>query len=115
MGALPQLSVADRVNLLGDTWAMVQANRSPLGMYTGLVAKLPPSADLSQWDQVMTVFSYIDRLLIGQPGRDKFQQYARAVFRPLFYQIGWDEKNGEPANTPTLRDHMIASLGQLNE
>jgi aminopeptidase N len=115
LASLPQLSVADRVNLLSDTWALVQANRSPLAMYTGLVAKLPRSADLPQWDQVMTAFIYTDQLLVGQPGRDKFQQYARRVLRPLFDDIGWDAKDGEPPNAATFRAHLIASLGQLND
>src|SRR5207248_2247302 len=101
--ALSQLNVADRVNLLSDTWALVQSNRSPFALYTGLVAKLPRSTDLPQWDQVINVFTYINRLLVDQPGRDKFQQYARSVLRPVFDQVGWDAAPDEPPNTATLR------------
>src|SRR4029434_2055028 len=31
--ALPELGVADRVNLLSDAWALVQANRAPVSQY----------------------------------------------------------------------------------
>jgi aminopeptidase N len=115
VGALSQLSLGDRVNLLSDAWALVQSNRSPFAIYTGLVAKLPDSADLPQWDQVSTVVSYIDRLLIDQPGRHKFQQYARSVLRPVFDQIGWDSKPDEPPNIATLRGRLIELLGQTND
>src|SRR5207248_7959914 len=96
LASLAQLSLADRVNLLGDTWALVQANRAPLAMYITLVSKLPRSTDLAQWDQVILALDYVNRLLVGQAGRDKFQQYARSVLRPVFDQVGSEAKGGEP-------------------
>src|ERR1700730_1968196 len=37
LGALPNLDVPDRVNLLSDAWAFAQANRAPLSTYLELV------------------------------------------------------------------------------
>ena len=114
-GAIDKLTLADRVNLLSDTWALVQANRAPFSMYTALVKKLPRSPDMAQWDEVINVFDYIDCLLVGQPGRDKFKEYGRAVLRPVFDQLGWDPKSGEPVNTATLRGSLIGLLGKLDD
>jgi aminopeptidase N len=114
-GSLGQLSLADRVNLLSDTWALVQANRAPFGLYTGLVGKLPGSLDFPQWDQVLFVFDYLDRLLNGQPGREQFQQYARSVLRPIFDQVGWDAKPDEASNIATLRGNLIGLLGKIGD
>ena len=45
LGALKNLGVEDRVNLLSDAWGLVQANRAPIGLYFELVEKLPASTE----------------------------------------------------------------------
>jgi len=115
IGVVAELSLADRVNLLTDTWALVQANRAPLSMYTGLVHRLPPSPDLPQWAQVINALNYLNGLLIGEPGRDSFQQYARSVLRPVFDKVGWQPRSDEAPNIATLRGILISSLGALGD
>src|SRR2546423_3349420 len=53
LDALPKLSVADRVNLLGDAWAFVQANRAPLSTYFDLIEKLPAGIELAEREQII--------------------------------------------------------------
>ena len=45
LGALKNLGVEDRVNLLSDAWGLVQANRAPIALYFELVEKLPASTE----------------------------------------------------------------------
>jgi aminopeptidase N len=115
IGSLGRLDVQDRVNLLGDTWALVQANRAPFLFYLGLVEKLSPSTQLAEREQIITAFDFINRLLIGSPEQEKFQRYARSVLRPSFDTLGWDPKPGEPAKAANLRASLIAALGHLND
>jgi aminopeptidase N len=115
VSSLAELSLPDRVNLLSDTWAMVQADRAPFSTYATLISKLPPSTDLAQCDQLTNTFDFINRLLINDPERNKFQQYARSILRPLFNQLGWDAKEGNSADSSTLRGSLIASLGELGD
>src|SRR5204862_5118736 len=82
LDALPKLSVADRVNLMGDAWAFVQANRAPLSTYFDLIEKLPAGVELAEREQIINAFDYINRLLIGNAAREKFQHYARSSLRP---------------------------------
>ena len=96
LGELPKLSSADRVNLLCDAWALVQANRAPLSLYLELVEKLPAKTELAEREQIMHVFDFINRLLAGEPQREQFQKYARSILRPSFEQVGWEPKSGEP-------------------
>ena len=112
---LPKLSSADRVNLLADSWALVQANRAPLSQYLDLVEKLPTKTELAEREQIMHVFDFTNRLMAGQPQRDQFQKYARSVLRPSFEQVGWEPKSGEPAKTASLRASLINALGNLND
>jgi aminopeptidase N len=115
LDALPNLSVPDRVNLLGDVWAFVQANRISLSPYRELVSKLPPGNELAEREQIINVFDYINRLLVGNPARGKFQTYARSVLRPSFDQLGWEPKQNETPRAALLRASLIAALGDLDD
>src|SRR6266702_2239840 len=113
--ALQKLGVEDRVSLLSDAWALVQAGRAPVSFYFGLVEKLPPSADLAEREQIIEVLEFMNRLLIGSPQYKKFQQYARSLLRPTFAKLGWEPKVGEPPAAANLRASLIRALGASND
>ena len=115
LDALPKLSVADRVNLLSDAWAFVQANRTPLSTYFGLIERLPAGVELAEREQIINAFDYINRLLIGNPAQEKFQNYARSILRPSFDQLGWAPKKDEEPRAALLRASLIDALGDLND
>ena len=115
IASLAKLNLQDRVNLLSDTWAFVQANRAPLSQYLGLVEKLPRSTDLAEREQIINTLDFVNRLLAGEPDREQFQRYARSILRPTFETLGWEPKDGEPADSATLRASLIAALGDLND
>ena len=113
--AVPKLGVEDRVNLMSDAWALVQAARASVSLYFGLVEKLPASTDLAEREQIIGVFEFANRLVIGSPVREKFQQYGRSVLRPTFEELGWEPKRGEPPSAGNLRASLISALGDLND
>ena len=115
LGALKNLGVEDRVNLLSDAWGLVQANRAPIGVYFELVEKLPASTDLAEREQIIHVLDFINRLLGGSSEQEKFQRYARSLLRPTFDAVGWETKPDEKAATANLRSSLIAALGNLND
>jgi aminopeptidase N len=113
--ALPKLSVEDRVNLLSDAWALVQADRAPVSFYFGLVEKLPPSMELAEREQLINVLDFINRLFVGSPERENFQRYGRSLLRPTFDTLGWEPKEGELPTAGSLRASLISALGDLND
>jgi aminopeptidase N len=115
LAELPKLSVPDRVNLLSDAWALVQANRAPMSLYLGLVEKLPTKTELAEPEQIIHVFDFINRLLAAEPKREEFQKYARSILRPTFNEVGWEPKNGEPVKIAALRASTVKALGDLND
>ena len=115
LAQVPRLSEADRVNLLIDAWALTEANRQPLSNYLTLVDQVLKDDQLAVYDQIIDTFTFINRLLAGDPVRPRFQQYARALLRPAFERVGWDAKPGERAQTATLRGSLIRGLGFLND
>jgi aminopeptidase N len=115
LDSLSNISVDDRVNLLSDEWALVQANRVPLSRYLRLVEAMPSATELAERDQIINAFDFTDHLLVGQPDREKFQRYARSVLRPSFDALGWEPKSDEPIKQSNLRASLIAALGDLND
>jgi aminopeptidase N len=113
--ALPKLGAEDRVNLLSDAWALVQADRAPVALYFELVEKLPPSTEIAEREQIINVLDFINGLLVGDPERGKFQRYARSLLRPTFDTLGWEPKAQEPATAANLRASLINALGDLND
>jgi aminopeptidase N len=115
LGALKDLHVDDRVNLLSDTWALVQANRAPISLFFELVEKLPASTELAEREQIIHVLDFINRLLSGSSEQEKFQRYARSLLRPTFDAIGWETKPDEQGAATNLRASLITALGNLDD
>ena len=112
---LAKFSSPDRVNLLGDAWALVQAKRAPLSHYLELVEKLPTRTELAEREQIITAFGAINSLLDDQLQRQQFQQYARSILRPSFDELGWDPKPGEKPRQATLRASLISALATFGD
>jgi len=115
LGALAKLNVEDRVNLLSDSWALVQANRADVSLYLELIGKLPRGHELAERDQIVNAFDYINHLLLGDPNRQQFQACARSTLRPTFNELGWEPKKNESPRDSLLRASLIVALGDLND
>ena len=106
------LPPADRVNLLSDTWALVEAGRGSPDAYLDLVEQIGDDSR-PVWDQVMGVLKQIDRLQLNRPERAAFQAHARAKLRPVLDRITWDAPRPEGDGTGALRAELVRTLGRL--
>jgi aminopeptidase N len=110
-----QLPAADRLNLLNDTWAFVEADQASAVEYFELVGSLKDEPSTVIWDQVLAKLYLVDLLQKNQPGRTAFRDYARAILRPPFMKLGWEPKSGEPVNAALLRPNLIAGLAYFGD
>jgi aminopeptidase N len=113
--SIAALEPADRVNLLADTWALVEAGRGVPANYFNLVERLSSEDNRAVWDQIIRTFSRIDHLERGRPGRAAFQIYARAKLRPVFARVGWEPTVGEAQGQASLRARLIRALGDFGD
>src|SRR5262249_41112407 len=90
--SLAQLSEADKVNLVSDMWALVEADRASISDYFKLVEALREENSLALWDQITAALSAIDFLYVGNSERGAFQTYGRSLLKPVFGRIGWEPK-----------------------
>ncbi len=113
---IEKMQPADRVNLLADSWALIEANRlAPAGYFSMVHEVENDDRTRAVWREVMGAFSRIDRLERGFPGRPAFQAYARAVLHKPFDRIGWNAAPGESEDIAILRSRLISALGDLND
>ncbi len=104
------LSEADKLSLLGDTWAMATAGRAPASDYLQLIDSLRGEKSLAVWGQILGVLEEMDRLEREKPGRKPLREFAIGMLRPVFESVGWQPKPNEPRNVGLLRVYLIEAL-----
>jgi aminopeptidase N len=113
--SIRQMSPADRVNFLADTWASIEAGRLAPASFLELVDSIDVADHRAVWENVLRVFARLDHLEKDQPGRAGFQAFARAKLRPVFDQFTWARATNEPIERQTLRTRLIRALGDLGD
>jgi aminopeptidase N len=110
-----RLPADDRLNLLSDTWALVEAGRASARDYLALAERVRPDDTLAVWDQVIDTVRELDLLQRDQPGRPTFQESARRLLKPLYARLGWEAKPGEAETDALLRARVLQALGTYQD
>lgn len=105
-----KLPAAEKLNLLGDTWAMVVAGRTEAKAYFSLLEQLRAERSLAVWEAVIAVLTELDQLQEGQSGQAAFRTFATGLVRPVFESLGWDHKSGENRTDRLLRLGLLEFL-----
>ncbi|WP_218080872.1 M1 family metallopeptidase [Anthocerotibacter panamensis] len=113
--AAGELPAADRVNLLSDTWALVEAGRASAEDYLALMPQVQQNTDLITWQQVLDTLMTMDSLERNQPGQRGFRASGRALLQPLLARLGWEAKPSEPPTMSVLRAKVLTTLGTFGD
>lgn len=112
-----QLPAVDRATLLGDQYALFEANRAPLSRYLDAAERVMrlPERNSTVVEDVMSRLLVLNRYERGQDDQEAFQERARALLYPQMARLGWDERAGESVLETMLRPRVIEALGLLND
>jgi aminopeptidase N len=113
--SIEAMAPADRVSLLSDTWALVQAGRIAPSRYLEMLSAAAEDDKRAVWQRVIATIDQLDRLERGSSKRPAFQQFARSILQPPFQRIGWNPQLNEPEDNTILRSTLISTLGSLND
>jgi aminopeptidase N len=113
--SIEKMGPADRVSMLADNWALLEAGRAPAASYFGLVDALADDRSRVVWERVTGAIGRLHDLEHGLPGRSAFEAYARARLRPPFKRLGWNRAAGESEDDTILRARLIGELGALGD
>jgi aminopeptidase N len=115
LATLPGMNVPDKVNLLSDAWAFVEAGQKPFAFYTELVNRVPADTAIALREQIISVCDFIDHLLVDTPERQEFRGYARRLLRPTLDTLTLQPKSGEQMTATLLRASLVRELGLLGD
>lgn len=107
-GSLPD---GDRIVLLDDQWALVQAGAQKLPSYLALASAMGADLDTRAWTQITGALGTIEYDERGAAGHDGFAAYARAILKPVADRLGWDSKPGDTPGIRQLRHTVFDDLG----
>ncbi len=115
--AFAKLDATDRVNLLGDQFALFSAGQAPLSAYLNLVAGLGKTGETSfaVWQDTISHLLRLDTLERGSPTRQAFREFARGVLNPELARLGLAPKPGESFLDSMLRPSLLTALGTLDD
>jgi len=112
-----KLPESDRLNLVTDTWALVESGNVPVSSYFDLLENLRRDDSFAVWQSALGereatgALKLIDRLEQGRAGRETYQKYICSLFNPKLQKLGWSEKSGEDNETRRFRAMLIETLG----
>lgn len=112
------LAPADRVTLLSDTFAQLQAGAVPMSAYWKLLAALPAvhgGGRAALWIVASRQLDFLDRSFAGTPAQPALRASARSLLAPQLAQLGWDPRPADDAQTLQLRATLIGQLAKFDE
>jgi aminopeptidase N len=110
--ALPD---SDRIALLDDQWALVEADQQQLGSYLHLVAQMGSDLNTRAWTQIVGALNTVHETLRGSPDLAAFDAFACKLLRPTADQLGWESGAQELPDRQELRRTIIAALGTFGD
>ncbi|ALL11882.1 M1 family metallopeptidase [Caulobacter henricii] len=116
VGSFASLPAIDQLGVMSNTWAMGLSGYQPATDFLDLASATPASADPQVLSKIAGVFETIDGYYSGLPAeKAAFRKIALARLNPLFAQVGWTPKAGEPDTVAILRGELIGALGGMGD
>jgi aminopeptidase N len=114
-GALAGLDALERLRLLQDAFALVQAGRLDVARYLAIVDGLGGETDRTVWDHVVGALRFLRQLIDAPEERAAFDRYVAQVLGKPFAGVGWEARPAESGDTPILRAALIEALGRAGD
>jgi aminopeptidase N len=108
-------AAGDRIALLDDQWALVEAGQAPLASYLPLAAAMQGNFVTRAWQQISAAFAVIEYAERGSPGHGAFTAFARSTVESTAARLGWAAAPDETADVTDLRRTLIADLGSWDD
>jgi aminopeptidase N len=109
------LPAGDQLNLLSDTWALVEAGRAPAAAWLDLAQHLGGSRSQPVVSLLVDRFWAIDALQRAEPGRRACQTWVAQLLAPQLARLGWTAAPGETPLDTSLRGSLVSILGHCGD
>ena len=110
-----ELPEEDRLGILQDQWALVQAGRAPLSHWLDLATVLRDDPSPTVGAEITGVIGFLNHAFRGTTECAAFQNRARTLLAPRLAHLGWDARISEEPAAANHRAGLIRLLGQMAE
>ena len=107
------LAPEERLNLVGNQWALLKAGIGNVGAFLTLVRGFAGEQDRAVLEAIQQRLWWLESHELGDADRPRFADVARALFGPELAALGWDPRDGEPVDLRVKRSAVINALGHL--
>ncbi|MCI0669594.1 MAG: M1 family metallopeptidase [Myxococcaceae bacterium] len=104
------LSPAERIVLLEDQWALVQAGKASLSDFMRLASAMGSERERAVWDVLLERIAHVGGALVEERHRPRFERWVRGLVTPALDTLGWEPRPGEPDETRALRAQLFGAL-----
>lgn len=105
----------DRLGLLDDLFAMVQAGHASTVEVLELMRAFQREDNFTVWSSIVNTLSKIGVLVSHLEFEDSFKAFGRNLFRDVNTRLGWDPKPNESHLDTLLRSLVLGRMAALND
>ncbi len=110
-----QLNVPERIEVVEDTWAMVRAGKTPVGVLLDVVKALRGEPERLVLESMGGHLGYIESSLVPDAQKAAFQKFVREQFAPQAAELDWKPRSSDTDEQKALRATLLAILGQAGD
>lgn len=103
-------SPEERIQFLGDEWAMVRIGRLNIADYLGTLEKMKGERTRATVDAMMEHFRAIHDYIVSDSDRLPFERWIRDLLEPMANDLGEPPASGESDDRRALRSDVFATL-----
>jgi puromycin-sensitive aminopeptidase len=113
-GAVGNLAPEERLNLVGNQWALVKAGVADVGQFVTLLEAFRDETDRAVLDAIVERLVWVDTHALEEAARPAFARLVTALFQPQLTALGWDPAGAdERADVRMKRATVLGALGRL--
>jgi aminopeptidase N len=112
---LGRLEVSDRLRVLADSFALMQAGGLDAGQYLALVDALGDEEDPRIWEHVIEALQFLGELIDAPADQAAFDRAVARVLGKPFARVGWSAQPDEDADHALLRRLLVDALGRAGD
>ena len=119
LSKLPELTAAERFNLLADLWAATLAGEVSATSYLGYLEKFTSQeTDVNVFQVALASLSYLKRIVGSsndETQKERFKKEVSRLLTPVLDSLGWDAVAGEDSQNAELRASLVSMLGTMGD
>jgi aminopeptidase N/puromycin-sensitive aminopeptidase len=110
-----ELNVPERIELVEDTWALVRAGKTPVGIFLDVVQAMRGERNRLVLGPTSGHLSYLADSIVPGPQKPAFQKYIRDHFASVAAEVGWRPASSDSDEQKALRATLLAILGGADD